>query len=1113
MRGFFSNHILILVTLLCFRAEGSGQGLFPVKINKMWGLINSDGRLVTEPLYQAIGEFKAPGYAVMQRDGKVGLLDQSAREVIKPVYEDVKVLAEELVAVLKDGNWEVIDFNGKVILPAGYQLCEVWHSHVLGFQLGDKWGMVNFQGKILANPIYDRIKTEKKLFFQTQINNELGLLRADGFEVLAPGVEELEIFNEKLIFYKRYKKWGAVNHMGIEVIPCKFDAFKSIDDNFIKLFDGKNIFLYALSSEQLLSPEITFDNFYPFSDELVIVKQKRHLGLLDACGDWVLTPRYNEIQRYGHDYFRANLAGKWGIVDDLDQEIIPFDFDYIAPLKGKFCIVKKDRKFGVCNFKGKLVVSPDYSKVEFLDKQIKAYEGEALSIFDFNSEGEVLDENSFAEHFTITIGKPEPEKNFQIPAWQESQFVLDDFEWFYAPANDKWGLRRIEDGTIQLDPVFDNVQVEKDLRLSVVGIDRQSKYTFDKTNYRFDMVFGLVNNITGELLTEVNFWSINLEDFRNGNPCSRVMFEQGKFGLIFKSGSILIKDCTYIGDFSEGLARISTKGKLSGNAAPGPFGLGSLDDFLSSLLTPNRMVDFTNFDQKFNREAQLTCEGCEWGYIDTLGNIKVTPQYNFAIDFTNEVGIVHLNKKWGAVNREGKNLIPFEFDEIHFLENTGNKVIRVYKKEEKYGVIDTTGQIKVSAVFDEIGSFSEGKLAVKRNNYWGFVNRNGQELVQCRFQKVENFSEGLAAVKMGNNWGFVDPYGDLIVKPLYKRVGNFSEGLAWVSIQSGYGYLDDKGVLVIPESFQKAFDFKFGVARVVQEGKYGLIDKNGNFILRPKYSDISDFDDFGLAIVRYGSDNVRYGVINLKGEMITRQDFREIRPFKEGMAAVKYKDGYGFINQLGNLVIEDKYSKVSDFSEGFVAVQINGNCGYLDKSGKWLIEPQFSKCLDFKDGKAVVYRGLKNAGLIDKKGNQLIQPQINRLLDFSEGRGLVRDSSYRFYYITEQAKQYEGSYYQRAGGFQHGVAVVQMENKWGIINQMGVEIIPPKYDRISQFENGYAKVRIKGFNGLTNTQGEAIVQPDYEYISYAGEGLFRVEQGDKIGYFDSEGNWIWNLSE
>ena len=125
---------------------------------------------------------------------------------------------------------------------------------------------------------------------------------------------------------------------------------------------------------------------------------------------------------------------------------------------------------------------------------------------------------------------------------------------------------------------------------------------------------------------------------------------------------------------------------------------------------------------------------------------------------------------------------------------------------------------------------------------------------------------------------------------------------------------------------------------------------------------------------------------------------------------------------------------------------------------------------------------------------------------------MVRDEKYRFYYITEQAGLYDG-FYQRATEFKHGVAVVQVGGKWGIINQRGIEIIPPKYDKIESFENGYAKVRIKGFNGLSNLKGELIVDPDYEYISYAGEGLFRVEQGDKIGYFDMDGRWVWSLSK
>ena len=151
-------------------------------------------------------------------------------------------------------------------------------------------------------------------------------------------------------------------------------------------------------------------------------------------------------------------------------------------------------------------------------------------------------------------------------------------------------------------------------------------------------------------------------------------------------------------------------------------------------------------------------------------------------------------------------------------------------------------------------------------------------------------------------------------------------------------------------------------------------------------------------------------------------------------------------------------------------MQIDGQCGYINRAGQLVVPCDYSKCLDFNGGRAVVYQGMRRAGLVDKKGALLIEPSVNRLINFQEGRGLVRDEQYRFYYITEQASPYDG-YYQRASEFKHGVAVVQVNGKWGIINQRGIEIIPPKYDRIESFENGFAKVRIKGFNGLASVEG------------------------------------------
>jgi WG containing repeat len=759
----------------------------------------------------------------------------------------------------------------------------------------------------------------------------------------------------------------------------------------------------------------------------------------------------------------------------------------------------------------------EFDKIELETEQAKAFKGEALSLFYLDEEGLLKEESNFKKHYTITIGKKRgirriPDR-INLP---DNDYTLNKFEWFYSSDEDKWGLRRLDDGTEQIKPTFDFIQVERNYGFTIVGIEQFEYYQFERTNYRFHMVFGMVNNDVGLLVTEVNLLDIRLNDFDKGHFSARVIFNNGRHGLVSRKpvGLMLKKDCAFIGDFHDGVARFSEKGRLSGSFKNKTYGLGNLSSYLNRMLTYNELVDYTLYDKEFQNDAEIICEDCTWGYIDTSGFVAVQPQFSFARDFVNEVGIAQFENKWGMVDASDRVLIPFRYDGIHFLENTGNKILRVYNNDRKYGLIDTLGRVTVNLKYDELGSFSEGRLAVKRNGLWGYVNKDGIEVIPCRFKFVKSFHNDLASVKLGNKWGAIDKQGDVVIDFQYTRLGNFKDGLAWAYTPKGAGYIDAQNNFVISPKFDKAFDFDNGVARVVIAGKYGLIDIKGKYKLTPQFSFISGFDGHNLAVVQIGHSRIRYKLINRSGNIITQRAFKKIKPFSEGMAAVKFKDRYGFINTKGRLVVSANYSKVSPFKEGRAAVKKEGLCGYINTDGEEVVALEFSKCLDFDDGKAVVYKGYKKGGLIDLNGKFIIEPSINRLYDFSDGRGLVRDANYQFYYITQQAKMYDGVY-QKAGEFQHGIAVVQSTNngQWGIVNQKGIEIIPPKYDKIEKFKDGYAQVRIKCFSGLTNLKGDLIVLPDYEYISYAGRGLFRVEQGDKIGYFDTRGNWVWGLSE
>lgn len=1106
-----------MIFFLCFLFTGvlSAQQAFPVKLNKKWGLIDASGRVILPPEYDAIGEFKHFGFAVMQRSGKVGLLNTQGAEIVRPVYEDLKMIDSSRVAVMDAGQWMIVDLQGRIVLEKGYERVKVLSGGFLAFMRGRKWGVVDSEGRILSTPAFDEILREPQGLFLTRKNEKYGLLASDGKELIPNHSDAIQFFNDSLFFFKMSGQWGAADARGRTVIPPRFEGYLKVSDQFVKLMSAGRAYLYSLACAGIITGT-EYDNFYPFSRRHVLVRKGKQLGLIDWCGGLTLAVDYDEIQPHDGKTFRVQRAGKWGLYDLQGQELTPLRYDYIAPPKGPACIVKLAGRYGLLGKGGAELVGPEFQRIEIDGNTARAYRkgkdgAESLAMFEWDDEGHLSDNNNFSRHFRIRISGNPGDAEAQRPA-TDNNFLLDDFEWFYSPSKDRWGLRRLSDGSIQIEPKFNTIQVYADLGFTLVGLQQTVRGDFERTTFRFEAVYGLVSNGLGRLVTEPVFLDIHLGDFQQGNPLARCVFSDGKHGLVDRIGRIVRRDLAYIGEFNEGIARFASAGALSGSLKS-EGNLGRLKDYLATLKAPVIMLDYTEYDQIFQREAWLVCRDCQWGYLDTAGQVKVPAQYTFARDFTNGVGIVECDAKWGMVNLKAETILPCSYDGIQFLENTGNSIIRVYIQQPKYGLIDTLGRLTVSAIYDELGSFREGRLAVKRNGVWGFVDRDGLEVIPCRFREAQPFSEGRAAVKLGRFWGYVDKLGDTEIGFTFARAGSFHEGMAWVYTNDAFGYIDSTGAFAIPAKYERAYDFQNGIARVSTGGQTGLIDTGGRFTLKPKYSDIQPFDAHGLALVRFGKTTVRYGLLNRSGAMVTRKPYREIRPFREGLAAVRLKDQFGFIDTTGKLAVPAQYSKVADFSNARAVVQNEGRCGYIDANGTLVVPMDYSRCLDYEQDRAIAYKGLRRPHLLDKEGQVMLEPELNdRLLQFSNGRGLVRADDYSFYYITEQTGAYN-DFYQNAGPFRHGVAVVETNGKWGIIDQRGIAIIPPKYDKIESFENGYAKVRILGFSGLTNLNGELIVQPDYEYISYAGEGLFRVEQGDKVGYFDQQGHWVWDLAK
>lgn len=107
--------------------------------------------------------------------------------------------------------------------------------------------------------------------------------------------------------------------------------------------------------------------------------------------------------------------------------------------------------------------------------------------------------------------------------------------------------------------------------------------------------------------------------------------------------------------------------------------------------------------------------------------------------------------------------------------------------------------------------------------------------------------------------------------------------------------------------------------------------------------------------------------------------------------------------------------------------------------------------------------------------------------------------------------------YDRFYDFEDGLAVVELDNKYGAINAQGDVVIPCKYSNMIQFnQDGLAFVRIDETYGAINKQDEVVIPFQYEYLGECkmGDKMYvNFRKDNRCGLMDIDGKVKFTMEE
>ncbi|MFT5648479.1 MAG: hypothetical protein ACI976_003179, partial [Aureispira sp.] len=719
-----------------------------------------------------------------------------------------------------------------------------------------------------------------------------------------------------------------------------------------------------------------------------------------------------------------------------------------------------------------------------------------------------------------------------LPSDSNPYQISDSLCWKFHSGARKWGLWHIQEKRYKFAPQWQGVNVLKEQGISIVEKKKQGvggALITGRIRLKIHQVFGVFTNVHGLPVTAMEFLDIRTRDFTVKKlGVARCVFVGGKQGIIAENGRVITRGYAYIGNFVEGKARATKKGRLlvdleSKKKRPIGTASGHFDNFMATCHFDND--DDPKYYKMFQEKGTIYCEDAKWGYLDTLGLLSSPLKYDYVEDYSNHRALVRKDEKWGMLDEEGNEVLKPAYDNFNFLPNADRNLFFIAQNRVLHGAIDSNANVIVPVKYLKVRTYHEDRVAVRNlAGRWGFVNRTGTEVVKAQYRVARDFSEGLAIIFDQSRWGAINPSGDISIKPEYLRMGDFKEGKAWVHLAKGKkGYIDKNGNLIFSKHFSKLTNFKNGIARVyIRKKGWGLINTKGEYILKPKraYEKIEAFNDHGLAKVKIGK---KYRLMNEAGDLVGKKAYGKIRDFQEGFAAVRMQALSGnslgktnlnwmFIDTTGEVVTKKEFRQLKDFSEGRAAfTSEESKRGYINIKGEVIIEPTYFRVEPFENNRALVWDSYNRTGVIDTTGKVIIPVEYNRILDIEKGLALVRKNSWTYYFVHEDTKRHTPNNFTGAIGFESHAAPVRIKDKWGVINEKGMQLLIPKYAKIEPFKDGVANVSITNLLGVVDLNGRVIIKPEYEYIDYVGNGLFRVEQGDEMGYLNMDGDWVWEL--
>lgn len=425
-------------------------------------------------------EENAKDYYALFTDDKWGIIDSTGNTVIEPMYQEMIIVLnnrKDVFLCTYDVNEETGEYKTKAInrkneeIYTKYDKIEplenydasgnAWYEKdILKVQKDGKYGLIDIDGKEILSLDYEKIETLKGLENSILVTKDgkVGLVNKSGATIINAEYSKILKFDEDYtkgyITINNENKYGLVSYAGSTILENKYEKIYAIygENNFVISENGRQVVINA-KGEKILTDG--FDKIKQInSDGVVFVKDKKY-GFMDFDKKVLIKPEYQDLKELNAGILKAKKDNKYGIVDLENKEKIKFNYSDLYYEQSAGFYVAEDEKYN--------------SEILDTDLNVK------LS-------GIISEINKDSGYMKLKINDEYKYYNFKFEE-KDVKDILSTNNIFVSKKDGKYGFVD-RDGNVVVDYIYDEAQEQNKYGFAAVkkddlwgAIDRKGKET------------------------------------------------------------------------------------------------------------------------------------------------------------------------------------------------------------------------------------------------------------------------------------------------------------------------------------------------------------------------------------------------------------------------------------------------------------------------------------------------------------------------------------------------------------------------------------------------------------------------------------------------------------